>query len=90
MDTIFNKVSVLQDGLSHRRLPLSFPNTFLRLLLNIEQKRIPLNDNIVSCKNSRIIKDFSFFLLGLPKYLGTKLYYFIILFFFYSLRANFT
>ena len=32
------------------RLPISFPNTFLWLLPNIEQKRIPLNDNIIWCK----------------------------------------
>ena len=41
-DTIFNKVSILQNGLSQRRLLLSFPNTFLRLFPNTEQKRIPL------------------------------------------------
>ena len=47
METIFNKVSVLQNGLSHERLSISSLNTFLWLLVNIEQKRIPLNNNIV-------------------------------------------
>ena len=59
METIFSKVLVLQNGLSHGCLPINFPNTVLWILPNIEQKRIPLNDNIVSYKNSRIIKDSS-------------------------------
>ena len=56
-----------------------FTNIFLWLLPNIEQKRIPLNDNIVWCKYSRAIKDFSksgsYFLLNIPKYLGARLFY---------------
>ena len=75
MNTNFNKISFLQNGLSHRLLFLGFPKTFLRLLQNIEQKRIPLIDSFVWCKNSRVIKDLqnigSFFLLGVPKYLDT-------------------
>ena len=35
-----------------RRLSISFLYTFLWLFPNIKQKRIPLNDNIVWCKNS--------------------------------------
>ena len=58
--------------------PTCFMNTFLWLLPNMEQKCIPLNDNIIWCKDSRIIKDLSnsgrFFLLGVPKYLITKLF----------------
>ena len=58
---------------------ISFPNTSLWLLPNIEQKRIPLNDNIVWCKYSRVIKDLSksgsFFLLNSPKYLGARIFY---------------
>ena len=46
---------------------------------NIEQKRIPLNDNIVCSKYFRVIKDLpksgSFFLLNAPKYLGARLFY---------------
>ena len=76
MEAIFSKVSVLQNGLSHERLPISFSNTILWLLPNIEQKRIPLNDNIVWCKNFRVVKDLSnsdsFFLLN---YLSTKPFY---------------
>ena len=53
------RLSVLQNGLSHGCLPISFPDTILWLLPEIEQKRIPLNDNIVWCKNPRVIKDFS-------------------------------
>ena len=57
----------------------SFLNTFLWLLPNIEQKRIPLNDSIVWCKNFSVTKDLSkssnFFLLNVLKYLGTKLFY---------------
>ena len=34
-------------GLSHGLLPITFPNTFLLLLPNIEQKGIPLYDKIV-------------------------------------------
>ena len=58
---------------------ISFPNTFLWLLPNIEQKRIPLNDNIVWSKYYRVIKDLSksgsLFLLNAPKYLGASLFY---------------
>ena len=58
---------------------ISFPNTFLCLLPNIEQRPIPLNDNIVWCKYSRVIKDLSksgsLFLLNAPKYLGARLFY---------------
>ena len=60
-------------------LSISFPNKFLWLLPNIEQKLIPLNDNIVWCKYSRVIKNLSksgsFFLLNAPKYLGARLFY---------------
>ena len=55
----FSKVSVFQNGLSHGRLSISFPNTFLWLPPNVEQKRIPLNDNIVWCKHFKIINDLS-------------------------------
>ena len=72
MDTTLSKVSILQNGLR-----VSF--TFLWLLPNIEQNRIPLNDNIVWSKNSSVIKDLSkscnFFMLNVTKYLGTKLFY---------------
>ena len=58
---------------------ISFLNTFLWLLPNIEQKCIPLNDNSVQCKHSRIIKDLSksgsLFLLNAPKYLGVRHFY---------------
>ena len=78
METIFSKVSVHQNGLSHAPLPISFPNTILCLLPNIEQKRITLNDNIVWCKNSSVVKDLSnsgsFFLLSFPKYLNIILF----------------
>ena len=36
---------------------MSFPNTFLWVLPNIEKQRIPLNDNIAWCKYSRVAKD---------------------------------
>ena len=70
MQIIFSKVSFLIKfdacGLSHRHLFISFPNTFLWLHPNIEEKRIPLNNNIVWGKKSRVIKDLlindSFFL----------------------------
>ena len=46
---------------------------------NIQQKRIPLNDNIVWCNYSRVIRDLSkkgsFFLLNALKYLGARLFY---------------
>ena len=45
METIFRKVLVLQNGLSHARLRISFPKTILWLSPNIEQKRITLNNN---------------------------------------------
>ena len=38
---------------------ISFPNIISQLLLNIEQKRILLSDNIVWCKYSRVTKDLS-------------------------------
>ena len=79
METIFNKVSVIQNELSHGRLSISFPNTFLWFLPNIEQKRIRLNDNKAWWRNSRVIIDMSssdsFFLFSVPKYLGSKLFY---------------
>ena len=79
METIFSKVLVPQNGLSHGCLPTCFRNTILWILPNIEQKRIPLNDNIVWYKNSRVIKDSSnsgsFFLSNVPKYSGTKHFY---------------
>ena len=50
METISYKVSVLQNGLSYGRLPISFSNIVLWLLPNIEQKGIPLNDNIIWLK----------------------------------------
>ena len=71
METIFSKVLVPQNGLSHGCLPICFRNTILWILPNIEQKRIPLNDNIVSYKNS----SGSFFLSNVPKYLSTKHFY---------------
>ena len=81
MKTIFSKVSVLQNGRSHARLPISFPNTILWLFPNIEQKHVTLNDNIVWCKNSRVVWNLSnsgnFFLLHFPKYLGTILFYYL-------------
>ena len=40
METIFSKVSVLQNGLIHVCLTISFLKTILWLLPNIEQKRI--------------------------------------------------
>ena len=81
MEPIFSKISVLQNVLNQARLPISFQNTILLLLsnTNIEQKPIPLNDNIVWCKHSRVVKDLSnsgsLFLLSFPKYLGTKVFY---------------
>ena len=38
METIISKFSALQIWLSHRRLPISFPNTFSCFLPNIEKK----------------------------------------------------
>ena len=79
MKTIFSKVSVLQNRLRYGCLSISFPNTFLWLLPNIEHKRIPVNDNIVWCKYSRGIKNLSksgsCFLLNYPKYLGATLFH---------------
>ena len=80
METIISKVSALQTWLSHRRLPISFSNTFLWLLPNTEKKGIPLDDDIVWCKNSIVLKDLAkigdFFLLSvLIKYLpATKFF----------------
>ena len=48
-ETIFNKVSDLQNVLSHGGLPVRFPNTSLWLLRSIELKHIPLSDNTVQC-----------------------------------------
>ena len=45
METLQSKF--LYNGLNHGRLSISFPNTFLWLIPNIEKKRISLNDNIV-------------------------------------------
>ena len=60
-----------QNGLSHACRPISFLSTSLWLLPNIEQKCIPLNYNIVWCKNSRVVIDLSnngsFSLLTVPK-----------------------
>ena len=65
-----------QNGLSHRLFPLIFPNTFLKLLPNVEQKHVVINDNIVLCKDSRVIKDLSksgaLLLLGVPRYLEER------------------
>ena len=81
MKTIFSKASLFQTGISHTRLPISFLNTILWLLPNIEQKRITLNDNIVWCKNSRGAKNLSnsgsFSLLSFPKYVRANVTYFL-------------
>ena len=65
-EAIFRKLLVLQNGLSHEHLCVSFPDTFLWLI-----PKISLNDNFVWCKNSRVIKDLSnsgsFFLFSVPK-----------------------
>ena len=65
--------------MDYGRLSISLLNIFLWLLSNIEQKRIPLNDNIVWCKKSSATKDLSkcgnIFWLNAPKYFGTKLFY---------------
>ena len=78
METIFRKVQIIQNGLMWGRLSINFPNTFIWLLPNIQQKLIPLKDIIVWCKHSRVIKDLSksgsFFLLNAPKYLGARLF----------------
>ena len=58
-ETIYRKVLVLQNGLSHEHFPVSFPNTSQKLLLKIEQKRLSLSDNIARCKNPRAVKDLS-------------------------------
>ena len=56
----------------------SLPNTFLWLLSKTHSEHIPLNDNIVWYKYSRVIKDLSkkgsFFLLNTPKYLGARFF----------------
>ena len=80
IETIISKFSALQIWLTHRRLPISFPNTFLWLLPNIEKKGISLDDDIVRCKNSIVFKYLAkscgFFLLGAPKYLpAAKFFY---------------
>ena len=83
METIISNVSALQIWLSHRRLPSSFSNTFLWLLRNTENKGIPLDNDIVQCKNLIVLKDLTkiadFFLLGiLIKYLlAPKFFYFL-------------
>ena len=70
--TMFKKVLVLQNGFSHGHLSISFLNNFLWLLPKIEQKRISLNNNIVRCKNSSVIKYLSnsgsFFLFSVSKH----------------------
>ena len=64
---------------SGKGFSISFLNTFLWLLPNTEQRRTPLNDNIVWCKYSIVIKDLSksgfLYLLDAPKYLGARLFY---------------
>ena len=80
METIISKVSALQIWLSHRRISITFSNTFLCLVPNIEKKGIPLDDDIVLCKNSIVPKDLTkiggFFLLGAHKYvLAANFYY---------------
>ena len=50
MQTIFRKVLVLQNELSHEHLPVSFLDTFLWLLPKIEQKRISLNVTLFGAK----------------------------------------
>ena len=58
---------------------LSVFRNFLWLLPNIQHKRITLNDSIVWCKYSRVIKDLSksgnFFLLNAAKYFGARSFY---------------
>ena len=56
MEAIISKILVLRNGLSHGRLPIGFPDTFLWLLPKIEKKNISLDDDIVRHKNSRVIK----------------------------------
>ena len=55
-----------------------FLSVFSTPFLVAEHKRIPLNDNIVWCKYSRVIKNLSkrgnFFLLNAPKYVGARLF----------------
>ena len=77
MEAIISKILVLRNGLSHGRLPIGFPDTFLWLLPKIEKKNIPLDDDIVRHKNSRVIKDLSKSdrFLGVPKYLATIPFY---------------
>ena len=81
METIFRK------GLGQGCFSISFPNIFLWLLPNIEQKRIPLNDNIVWSKYSKVIKDLSkrwkLFLIKCPEILRRETFLFF-------LHANFT
>ena len=78
MQTISSKVSILQNGLRAFFYQFSVSINFLWLLPNIEKKRISLNDSIFGCKNSSVTKDLSkigSFLLNVPKYLDTKLFY---------------
>ena len=79
MEAIISKVSALQIWLSHRRISITFSNTFLCLVPNIEKKGIPLDDDIVSCKNSIVPKDLTkiggFFLLGVRKYVLAANFY---------------
>ena len=70
MDTIFSKVSVLQNGLSHGRLSISFPNTFLWLIPNNENKDIRLDDDESSKIFQRVVP-FSYY-VSLDKYLATR------------------
>ena len=61
MEAIISKVSAVQIWLSHRSLPISFSKTFLWLFSNTEEKGIPLDDDIVWCKNSIVLKDLATF-----------------------------
>ena len=70
MDTIFSKVSVLQNGLSHGCLSISFPNTFLWLIPNNKNKDIRLDDDESSKIFQRVVP-FSYY-VSLDKYLATK------------------
>ena len=83
METIISNVTALQIWLTHRRLPISFSNTFLWLLRNIEKKGLPFDNGIVRCKNSIVLKDLAkiadFFLLGIliKHLLAAKFFYFL-------------
>ena len=58
-----------------------FPEHFLLLLPNIEQKRIPLNDNINRCKqllqgHQRFVKKWKLFLVKCPEIFVHKTFLF--------------